>query len=176
MAQQYTYKTDVAVDLVEAQFVGNCQDGHWENIGKDVSYCLGKKYDSGGAGMICTPDTYMKLSNALTHFGQTPKGERILSKGTVELMRQNQIADIPGFNWMHLKGYGYGLGVRTMVDRGLNGSVAPNGEFGWDGAGGCYTAIDPENEVAIFYGQHMTNSQGPYVKARVRNTVYGCLE
>jgi hypothetical protein len=36
--------------------------------------------------------------------------------------------------------------------------------------------IDQDNDVAVFYAQHMLNSQEPYVHPRIRNIVYNCLD
>jgi CubicO group peptidase (beta-lactamase class C family) len=33
----------------------------------------------------------------------------------------------------HGNGYGYGLGVRTMIDKAKNGSNSSIGEYGWSG-------------------------------------------
>ena len=49
--------------------------------------------------------------------GTGANGARILSPRTVDLMRMNQLseAQMRDFNWIQMAGYGYGLGVRTMV-------------------------------------------------------------
>ena len=73
-------------------------------------------------------------------------------------------------------GYGYGLGVRTHVDKKVSGSLSPVGEFGWGGAAGAYVLIDPDNRVTAYYAEHMLNSQEPYVHPRLRNILYACLE
>lgn len=176
LAQQYEYipQSEDRTNLIPAGNGG----GYWKNIGKDVVYVLGENYESGGAGLAITPTDYIKFAEALTHFGKGKNGERILSSGTVNLMRQDQMTamNIPGFNWAHLTGYSYGLGVRTMTDIGKSGSTGNLGEFGWDGAAGSLVVMDPDNEITIFYAQHMTNSQGPFVKARVRNVAYACLD
>ncbi len=45
----------------------------------------------------------------------------------------------------------------------------------WDGAAGAYALIDPENQLAVFYIQHMLNGKHPYIHPRLRNIVYQCL-
>jgi len=79
------------------------------------------------------------------------------------------------FNWIQMTGYGYGLGVRTMVDRS-RGSLSPVGEFGWGGAAGAYILIDPEREMSVYFAEHMRNSLEPFVHPRIRNILYACLE
>ncbi len=179
MASQYNFKTEATyADLVAAQNNNDGMDGVWENIGKEVAFVFGPKYDGGGAGMVVSVPDYAKFANALANDGRCPDGSQILSKGTIDLMRQDQLqgGNIPGFDWAHLKGYSWGLGVRTMVDLAAGGSNSSIGEFGWDGAGGCYVLVDPDRQLAMFYAQHMTNCQGPYVKPRLRNVLYSCID
>ena len=93
-------------------------------------------------------------------------------------MRENQL-DAVRMDDFHrafpqFRGYGYGLGVRTHIDR-TAGSLAPLGEFGWAGAAGAYIGIDPKNQLSIFYVQHMLNSQERIVHPRIRNIVYASL-
>lgn len=140
-------------------------------------YKFGSEYESAGAGLISSVDDYIKFANTLCNKGKSPNGERILAKRTVDLMRTNHLDEtsLKDFNWIQFRGYGYGLGVRTMIDKAKGGSLGPVGEFGWGGAAGAYLLIDPENEVALFYIQHMLNNQEPYVQPRIRNIVYSSL-
>ena len=152
------------------------------NVATEVTltndYKLGSEYESGGAGLISSVDDYIKFANALCNNGKTQNGEKILSKHTIDLMRTNHLDEtsLKDFNWIQMSGYGYGLGVRTMIDKVKGGSLSPVGEFGWGGAAGTYVMIDPDNEIAVFYAQHMLNSQEPYVHPRIRNIVYNCLD
>ncbi len=178
IAQQYEFVFEEEKREGENLIPAGSGDGYWRNIGKNVGYQLGENYESGGAGLVIRSEDYAKFGVALANFGKGSNGERILSKGSVNLMRQDQMAprNIAGFTWPHLAGYGYGLGVRTMVNIANGGTVGNAGEFGWDGAAGSLAVIDPDNEIFIFYAQHMMNSQGPIVKARIRNVAYGCLD
>ena len=141
-------------------------------------YKFGSEYESGGAGLISSVDDYIKFANALCNKGKAQNGEKILSRHTIDLMRTNHLDEtlLKDFNWIQMSGYGYGLGVRTMIDKAKGGSLSPVGEFGWGGAAGTYVMIDPDNGVAVFYAQHMLNSQEPYVHPRIRNIVYDCLD
>ena len=141
------------------------------------AYAFGSEYESGGAGLISTVDDYMRFAEALCRFGVSAEGTRILSENSVRLMRMNHLtpATQPDFNWVHLAGYGYGLGVRTLVDPTRISTLAVDGEFGWSGAAGAYVIIDPENELTVYYAQHMLNSQEEYIHPRLRNIIYACL-
>lgn len=158
------------------------QYGFHEERGEAVrhdgnTYRIGTEFESGGAGLHSTVSDYALFLNALTNRGTSPEGVRILSPRTVDLMLSDHLtaATRPDYNWDHMKGYGYGLGVRTHVAPAESGSLSPVGEFGWAGAAGCMAIIDPVNQVTVMYGMHMLNSQEPYVHPRLRNIVYSCL-
>lgn len=146
-------------------------------IPAEASYILGEDYDSGGAGLITTVNDYIRFSDALACGGVGLTGERILSRASIELMRENHLtgAQMADFNWPQMVGYGYGLGVRTLVSRATGGALSPVGEFGWGGAAGAYTLIDPENQLSVYFAEHMLNSYEPYVHPRLRNLLYAAL-
>ncbi len=139
---------------------------------------LGDEHESGGAGIISSVDDFIKLVSCLAAWGKTPAGDSILCRGTVELMRTNQLDEVclKDFDWPDLVGYGYGLGVRTMIDRAKSGSPGSFYEFGWGGAAGAFIFIDPELDLAVFYAQHMLESLEPYIHPRLRNIIYTSLE
>ena len=110
--------------------------------------------------------------------GVGANGNRILSRRTIDLMRENALNEeqMRDITFGQYCGYGYGLGVRTMVNRSVGGSVGPVGEFGWAGAAGAWVMIDPGNNLAAFYCMHMLNNQEDYIVNRLRNIIYSCLD
>ena len=180
MATQYTLVTpDMEKDfnIVEAQKRGSSKNGVFVDTGLKNSHCLGEEYDSGGAGVISTAGDYVKLAVALANYGTGATGERILSPGTVELMRTNTLNEqqLKTFNWKQLEGYGYGLGVRTLIDKVKGSSLGNIGEFGWGGAAGTSVYIDPSIGLAAVYAKHCLNPAEEYYQPRVRNVIYSCL-
>lgn len=179
LAQQYNYLTACsdADDLVQMQISSGNYEGYLKNIGKGVSHELGSEFDSGGAGISTSVESYAKFADALAMGGKAANGERILSPGTVELMRTNQLTpeQAQGITWSQLTGYGFGLGVRTMVDKARSGSVGSVGEFGWGGAAGATILVDPDLGFSYFYTHHMCNPQEDYYQPRLRNVAYNCL-
>ena len=177
MASQYTFVPDGAdsnLDIVEAQKYGRSNKGTFVNIGKEVSHVLGEEFDSGGAGITTTVSDYMKLLEALANFGIGRTGERILTENTVELMRTNTLTEeqLKYLNWRQLAGYGYGYGVRTLMDRAKPGSIGNVGEFGWGGAAGATALVDPKLNLSVFYVQHCLNPREEFYQPRLRNAVY----
>ena len=116
------------------------------NVGREIQYYkFGTEYESGGAGAVSTVDDYLRFLEGL----RTGKllGEDALALLTRDHMREDQrmccwVAD----------GYGYGLGVRTPIAR------SPRTDFGWGGAAGAFLAIDPQNEISVYYAQHVLSS------------------
>ena len=144
----------------------------------DCPYRLGSEFESGGAGLSSTVDDYVKLAETLTHMGLAPNGNRILAPATVELLRSNVLdqKQLDKFQQMgfHVRGYGYGLGVRTMMSPSIAGSLTPVGEFGWDGAKLCYFISDPVNDISVFHAEHMGKFH-ELVIPRLRNVIYSCM-
>lgn len=164
-------------DLVEAQKSGNARRGFFKRMENTNEFILGEEYDSGGAGIITTVSDYAKLTAALANGGLGLTGERILSRHAVELMRTDQLTEEQkkGYNWAHLAGCGYGLGVRTHTDPARSGVMSSVGEFGWGGAAGATVIVDPSVKLGVFYAQHTLNPREAYYQPRLRNVVYSCL-
>lgn len=178
VAQQYKYVNSNENDYVKLQSATeNKMDGKIVNVGKQVSFVYGNKYDSGGAGITTSVSDYSKFVSALANGGTGRNGEQIISAGTIQLMHTNQLNDNQKqtLSWSQLKGYGYGLGVRTMTDIALGGSCGNVGEFGWGGAAGATALIDDKLKLSMFYTHHMLNPQEEYYQPRLRNVLYSCL-
>lgn len=180
MATQYRIVDPSAAtdDIVELQRRGSCgKTFSFVDAGKAVAHVLGPDFDSGGAGVVSTVDDYAVLAAALSCGGALPGGERILAPGSVELLRTNRLtpAQLESFNWRQLTGYGYGIGVRTLLDKGKAGSVGNVGEFGWGGAAGATVLCDPALRLGVVYAHHALNPQEEYYQPRLRNVIYGCL-
>ena len=179
MAEQYMFVDSDETDIgkLQSSRVNAYSGGYPKNFGKLRSDEFGSEFDSGGAGIITSVSDYSKLCAALAGFGKGANGEMILSKGTVELLRTNQIPTeiLPDLTWDQLKGYGYGLGVRTLIDKARSGSVGNLGEFGWGGAAGATVLVDPDIGLSVFYAHHMLNPQESYYQPRLRNVVYACI-
>ncbi len=179
IASQYQFETRGKFDAIASQRGDNkSQNGTLKNVGLENVFDIGKNYDSGGGGVISTVADYAKLANALANFGVSATGERILTKNSVEAIRQNRLtpSQLTAFSWPQLKGYGYGLGVRTLINKETSGSNGSLKEFGWGGAAGATVLIDPDKEFSFFYAHHMLNPQEEYYQPRLRNAAYKFFE
>jgi CubicO group peptidase (beta-lactamase class C family) len=134
--------------------------------------------ESGGGGLVSTLQDVGKYGSMLLNNGSLD-GVRVLSRKTVELIRRNHIVpsqELARFINISSKGYGYGLGVRTLTDpsvAGLNGSI---GEWAWSGMLGTWYCIDPtEDMVAVFLVQRYPGKNDDLPK-RFAQTVYGAID
>lgn len=179
VCEQYKYVNLNDIDNATLQQgVFSDSEGFLVNVGKTVqSQVWGSEYDSGGAGITTSISDYSKFLSALANGGVGRSGERILSSGTIALLHANQLKENQSkyFNWQQHKGYGYGLGVRTMISASESGSPGSIGEFGWGGAAGATAIVDPNLRLSVFYAHHMLNPQETYYQPRLRNVLYACL-
>lgn len=134
-------------------------------------------YDSGGAGLCSSTEDLMRFARMLARKGVADSGERILRADTVDQMRSNQLNDIQlsDFSRLGFPGYGYGLGVRTMLDPVGCGAKSPAGEFGWYGAAGGYLLADPRNGIAICCNMQVRNAPVRTLHPQIRDLCYQCL-
>ena len=142
-----------------------------------VSYGPQARYEAGGGGLLSTADDYMKLASALTAGGISRQGVRILSRKMVDLMRMDQLDETQkkDFNWGYLKGYSYGLGVRTLVDPAKAGIPGSVGEFGWCGVLGTWVMMDPAERLTAVYMHQRTPNLEAYVQRHLRPMIYALV-
>jgi CubicO group peptidase (beta-lactamase class C family) len=120
--------------------------------------CDRLEFRRGGHGLFSTLQDYMKFARLL-HTGRGPEGGTLLGRKTLEMMRANRIPaeQLPltiGLN--PLPGYGWGLGVRVMMDVGKAMALTGHGELGWAGAASTYFFVDPAEELlGVFMTQYL---------------------
>lgn len=145
---------------------------------QSMIYRITPNYESGGAGLCTSVNEYSKVIQALANQGVGATGNRILRPESIAVMGRNwlneqQLAD---FALTGKKGYGYGLGVRTLMDGSQ--SKSPVGEFGWDGAAGAFSLVDPVNHVSIFYTHEILGMIEAYseIHPTLRDLAYEAME
>lgn len=141
------------------------------------SHILGQDYDSGGAGVVSSCKDYSVFADTIACGGTAANGYRYLSPATIELWHTNILTEAQKqtYSWPQLSGYGYGYGVRTMMEPEECGALSPKGEFGWGGAAGVWVIIDPLNHISLTYTMHMLNNQEAFISPRLRNILYSSL-
>jgi len=143
----------------------------------DAFHAPDATYEGGGSGLYSTLRDYMAFSQMLANGGEY-LGERLIGRKTIDLMRTNFLDETRLSEFRsspYYAGYGYGLGVRTLMDRTAGNSNSSPGEFGWSGLAGTWTSIDPNEQLAIVYMHQTFPHMEIYHHLRVRAAVYGAI-
>jgi CubicO group peptidase (beta-lactamase class C family) len=134
------------------------------------------KWESGGGGMVGTVGDYARFAQMLLN-GGSYGGRRYLKPETIALMASDHIGPAtkiardqtyyPGGT----SGFGLGFAVRTSVPEGTSW---PLGEYRWDGVGGTFFFIDPEDDLfGILMVQ--TPSQRGRIQLALKTLIYQAM-
>ena len=171
------HPTEAEKAALAARYRWDARENPIQEDNRGNPYCLSDRYESGGAGLFGNVDGYILLADALACGGVGRSGNRILQPESIDRLRENQQhgAARRDFDSFRRIGYGYGLGVRTLVDNRY--SESPIGEFGWDGAAGAYVLIDPQNGLSAFFAAHVLGMGRAYTEfhPRIRDLIYAGL-
>jgi CubicO group peptidase (beta-lactamase class C family) len=135
--------------------------------------------ESAGGGLIGDVNDYIRFADALANDGVGFNGYKLLSRASIDEMRTDQLTDESRPEFVKFSGspeYGYGLGVRTLIDNSR--SRSPIGEFGWNGAAGAWAMIDVDHHLSAFYAQHIMECGYCYavIHPTIRDLIYECME
>lgn len=120
---------------------------------------------------------YTKLMQMLAN-GGAYKGKKLIGKKTIDLLRTNTLPpDVlkEDFSNTYLAGYGYGYGMRTLLDRSAGQHNGMPGQFGWTGGSGTWAEADPSTGLSIVYMHNLQPNLEEYHHLRMRAVAYGCL-
>lgn len=148
-------------------------EGRVERQPLECRYILSDEYECGGAGLVSRVDDYALFLDAIANGGVAKNGNRILSPLTIEMMGMNHLSERQVSDLCRA-GYGYGLGVRSHIDKTKSGSLSPIGEFGWDGAAGPFSLVDTKNKLSMTYFQEMHGWELRW-QYELRNVLYSSL-
>jgi CubicO group peptidase (beta-lactamase class C family) len=147
--------------------------------GSASNWAKAPNFPAAGGGLVSTVDDYLCFGRMMLNGGKL-KGERILSRVSVETMTTDQItpeqkrvsAFSPGF-W---DAQGWGFGVSVALKR--NAIHMTPGRFGWDGAFGTSWASDPaEDMIGVLLIQRMGMGPQPgTLNADFWTLAYQCID
>lgn len=134
------------------------------------------KRESGGGGMVGTVGDYARFTQMLLN-GGTYEGRHYLKPETIALMTRDHVGPETGIrrdkNYYpgETSGFGLGFAVRTSVPANTSW---PLGEYRWDGVGGTFFFIDPEDDlIGIFLVQ--TPSERGRIQLRLKTLIYQAM-
>ena len=106
-----------------------------------------KIYFGAGGSLMSTAQDYLQFAQMLLNGGKL-NGHILLGPRTVELMASNHVGDMfNGKLGRPAHGMGYGLLMGIVEDSVAAGLRVTSGSFGWDGAYGTQTWIDPKEKM-----------------------------
>ena len=135
---------------------------------------LPRRWESGGAGMDGTALDYARFAEMLLESGALD-GKRYLKSGTVALMTSDHVGPGTGIRRGHFyfpgsdSGFGLGFAVRTIAT-----ALLPAGEYRWDGVGGTFFFIDPEDDMLAIVMMQSPSQRGR-IQAEVKKLIYEAL-
>jgi CubicO group peptidase (beta-lactamase class C family) len=135
-----------------------------------------RRWESGGAGLVSTAHDYARFLQMMLNGGELD-GKRYLKRETVALMTSDQIGPQTGI--IHdpfyfpgpTSGFGLGFAVRTSPPPGTNW---PLGEYRWDGAGGSFYFVDPEDDMLVVF-MVMAPTQGGRIQLNLKTMMFEAM-
>lgn len=146
------------------------------------AYAAPKRFLSGGGGLLSTMTDYWRFCQMCLNGGEF-EGTRLLSRKTMEFMRQNHLPggrtmkemSLTGFGELAAEGAGFGLGFQVILEPAEAQAIGSVGNFSWGGAASTYFWIDPEEDlIAIFMTQLYPSSTYPF-RPQLQQLVYGAV-
>ena len=131
----------------------------------------------GGGGLFGTREDYARFAQMLANRG-VYDGRRYISEAGFELMTRNHLPDAvlearPFVGLQKIRpGYGQGFNGAVFHDPAAAGSRVGRGTYQWDGAGGTWFWVDPENDL-VFVGmiQRMAEEGSPHLQAMTQDLI-----
>jgi CubicO group peptidase (beta-lactamase class C family) len=135
-----------------------------------------RRWESGGAGLVSTIGDYARFLQMLLNDGRLD-GKRYLKSETVALMTSDQIGPETGI--LHdpfyfpgpTSGFGLGFAVRTSPPPN---TTWPLGEYRWDGAGGSFYFVDPQDDMFVIC-MMQAPTQGGRIQLELKTIMFEAL-
>ncbi len=111
-------------------------------------------FEMGGAGLLTTAIDYSRFARMLLRDGELD-GVRILRPSSVRMMMSShlptRLVDGTWGQGLHrmIPGYEYGFNGAVVTDPEASSTPVGRGTYLWDGAGGTFFWVDPENDIVF---------------------------
>jgi CubicO group peptidase (beta-lactamase class C family) len=171
------YVTDTAKKHLIAKPVPNDSDFRVGFVGyADVPM----KWESGGGGMVSTMADFSRFAQMILDGGKFG-GKQYLGDKAFKEMTTDHVGPGSGIGRDYFYfpgdgfGFGLGFGVRTDPGNAKPPAAGDLGELKWDGASGCYFAVDPRQDM-FFVLLEQTPSERQKVQPMVKKLIYEAME
>ena len=135
-------------------------------------------FESGGAGLVSTVGDWCKFM-AMLQAGGTWNGHRFLSPCGFKLMTTPMLSpeQTKFYNWQDFPGHNYAFFNHVKVAGAPSSNPCNPGTFGWDGALGTNSFVDPVEKLSLVV---MIQNEPPYTTSTLtwglRNPLYAALD
>jgi CubicO group peptidase (beta-lactamase class C family) len=137
---------------------------------------------SGGGGLTSTMHDYAQFCQMFLSGGEL-NGQRLLSRKTVEYMRQNHLPENrdmaamgqPVWSETTYDGIGFGLGGAVVLDPVTAQTITSKGEYHWGGAASTFFWIDPEEDLYVVFLTQLIPSSTYPIRRELRARIYQTL-
>ncbi len=142
--------------------------GSYVSAPLDTSCMPSPLAESAGAGLTGNAEEFARLMSLTA-------GGGIIKEESFDLMTGDTLTDTsrPDCFWNSLRGYGYALGVRTLID--ASASSSPVGECGWGGQAGSYALIDRTRALGLCFLTHVIGQSETDLFRLIREALYADL-
>ena len=138
---------------------------------------VGKRYESGGGGMVSTAADYSRFLQMMLNKGELDD-KRYLGPQTVEFMTSDHSDAESGIQrgplYLPGPGYGFGLGFAVRISEGAAAFPSSVGEYYWGGAGGTYMWADPKLDMLVVF-MLQSPKQRVYYRSLLRDMIYAAV-
>ncbi len=168
---------DIEQRMVKLYEDGTGDDRKPMQLPFERTFLPGEENEAGWARLFSTVGDYSNLMQMLA-CGGVYRGERIMGRKTIDLMRTNVLTDVQMRDYQnpYEAGYGYGYGVRTLLSRAEGDCSGSPGAFGWTGGYGSWCEADPADGTSFVYMHNLLPNRERYYHPRVRAVAYGMIE
>lgn len=145
-------------------------------------YRPGRKFLSGGGGLVSTMHNYLRFCQFL-HQGGELDGVRLLSPSTIAYMTSNHLPDnqtlvthaVGTFSEVSYQGIGFGLGFSVVIDPKTTPTASYMGNYSWGGLANTFFWNDRVNNLSVvFFSQLMPSSAYP-IRPQLQQLIYAAL-
>ena len=146
-------------------------------------YAPGRKFLSGGGGLLSTMGDYLKFCEMMRCDGVL-NGARLLGRKTVTYMTSNHLPNgetlmdraSGSFSEVSYGGTGFGLGFSVVVNPQYAPTITSRGVYSWGGLASTFFWVDPQEEMVVILMTQLMPSGTYPLRPQLQQLVYSALE
>lgn len=146
-------------------------------------YRPGRRFLSGGGGLLSTMSDYYKFCDVMRRHGSTETA-RILSRKTVEYMTSNHLPNhetltdraMGSFSEVAYGGTGFGLGFSVVTEPAYTATVSSRGTFSWGGLASTAFWVDPAEDMTVILMTQLMPSGTYPLRPQLHQLVYAARD